>query len=340
MLAMTDRRWGWLAREGASGPPWSVQSLAGEFFAYLRARPHLGTATKRLYLAQYGSFVKFVEERTGLGPDAPLAALGGYPNVLDAFADGHSAETVNLLRRFLRWAADRRLCDAALIEAVPTPRRRPATRPPAVGAIYLDQLLARVGEHSRRPLRYQVLIVLYALTGLRNTELRAALLSDLHLDGLEPHLDVRVKGGTMRQVQLGPQTVSLLRMYVATLGPDTCYLFPSPRDSRRPLSARAVQEAFQRFARGAGLPRGARPHSLRHGAASDLRAAGEDLGTIRDFLHHQHVATTEHYLADDLLLKRRAAERQEARVAPTLMKILEAHRRSGGDDHDHTGRDR
>ena len=57
-------------------------------------------------------------------------------------------------------------------------------------------------------------------------------------------------------------------------------------------------------------------HSLRHAAALHLLRAGNDISTVRSWLGHVSVVTTDHYTEIDTEMKRQALEKTEAPASP------------------------
>ena len=144
-------------------------------------------------------------------------------------------------------------------------------------------------------------------TGLRVSEAVALRVQDLHLttaDGATPYITVRsLKKRKPRddQVLLDQSTARAMSAYSKTvpLAPDGP-LFPTgyPRTHAcRAMTARNLQSLFSRYARRAGLPPTATPHSLRHYRGTVLYRATLDLDFVREQLRHRNITTTTIYLS-------------------------------------------
>ncbi len=148
--------------------------------------------------------------------------------------------------------------------------------------------------------RYYVLFVLLANAGLRISE--ALHLVAENLDRARQTLRVHTlkrrrrrpaakqKGWRrdVHEMQLHPQVATLVKGYIARrrLAPAE-RLFPMTRES--------AWEAFQRYAKLAGLPAGYSLHSLRHFAGTREYQATGDLRWVQHRLRHRALSSTAHY---------------------------------------------
>lgn len=57
-------------------------------------------------------------------------------------------------------------------------------------------------------------------------------------------------------------------------------------------------------------------HSLRHAAALHLLRAGNDISTVRSWLGHVSIVTTDHYTEIDTEMKRQALEKTDPVTVP------------------------
>lgn len=103
----------------------------------------------------------------------------------------------------------------------------------------------------------------------------------------------RGKGNKDRGVPLPEALLDELRAYWREQRPPD-WLFAGP--TGRPLHVAALQRAFQKARRAAGLRQRATCHTLRHCYATHLLEAGTDLPTLQRLLGHSHLATTLRYL--------------------------------------------
>jgi integrase/recombinase XerD len=172
-------------------------------------------------------------------------------------------------------------------------------------AVWLDktQVAALLGAIERETLkgkRDYALFLGYVLLGWRNSEWRAVKVSDLAGGKAHWRGKGRKEGGAALPTQLKAAVDEWLR--VAGLesarrnGVMSGYVFPG-QDGDGPISAEQVRNLLRKYTRLAGIEcPGLHVHSLRHSAAMLRKEAGEDLISLRDFLHHNSATTTEIYV--------------------------------------------
>jgi site-specific recombinase XerD len=174
-------------------------------------------------------------------------------------------------------------------------------RPPQI-----DALLAAPDRTTWAGRRDHAMLLLTVQTGLRVSELVNLTHADLNL-GTGPYVHCLGKGRKHRNTPLTPQTVSVLKPWLAEGHNDPADpLFPSRTGT--PLSRDAVERLVTKHARAAGIS-GASPHVLRHTAAMQLLRAGIDTTVIALWLGHEQAETTQIYLHADMTIKERALAR-------------------------------
>ena len=167
----------------------------------------------------------------------------------------------------------------------------------------------RVGERD-----YLLLALLYD-TGARIQELLDLAPCDVRF---EPPPFVRLfgKGQRERLTPLLPQTARLVRRFLAAAGrreDDTAPLIQNRNGQR--LTRHGARYLLDKYVRRAqdSLPSLARtrisPHTFRHTKAMHLLQSDIPLVTIKDFLGHADVKSTEVYVQSDLAMKRDALDR-------------------------------
>ena len=216
---------------------------------------------------------------------------------------------IHSLLRFVARQVPELLDLATQVQSIPL--RRVAFQPmPYLEKEEMDALLATPDrEHAQGQRDYAVLLFLY------NTGARAQEAADARIDGLD--LDsscVRLhgKGNKTRICPLWPHTVKVLRRLLSqrsNASADTPTFLnirgePITRFGIHTLVERTVARAAE------GLPslrtKRVSPHTIRHATAVHLLRAGVDINTIRAWLGHVSLETTNRYADVDLESKAKA----------------------------------
>jgi integrase/recombinase XerD len=187
-------------------------------------------------------------------------------------------------------------------------------------------------------LRDKAILLFFAFTGRRRSEVASLRLRDLDLKARPRTYSVRVKGGRVKQFELPDICYDAIRAYwicadrLRHLHPNAG-VFTASRDCvltahldpDAPLSNRTMNDILHRYATRAGVDmEGVRVHAIRHMAARDLDRAGLPLQDIQAFLGHASPTTTQVYLDrlsgpasahTDVLLRVREASAALARSA-------------------------
>lgn len=163
-------------------------------------------------------------------------------------------------------------------------------------------------------LRDKAILLFFAYTGRRRSEVARLLIKDLNLESAPRSYTVKVKGGTVQTFELPDVVFDAIDAYwlaadrlgqlepehgvFTALGTDvlTEHLPPG-----RPLANRTMNSILTRAIVRAGLDtRDERLciHAIRHMAARDLDQGGARLQDIQRFLGHASAATTQIYLGE------------------------------------------
>jgi site-specific recombinase XerD len=211
------------------------------------------------------------------------------------------AQTIAALRSFFRFCVESEYIDRDPAHVLRTPKKREAL-PDVLDRAERDRLLAIPGKegvwtrlHAGKIERDQLLLALFALSGLRRSELLGLDVHDVDLD--RRLLRVRhAKGGRERVVPIHPALIPLFEAYLRLrrAGTDEA-LFLGVLGRR--LTANILAQTFRRYAHAAGVTKHKRvtPHTLRHVFATELLGAGANLRQIQELLGHKHLDSTQRY---------------------------------------------
>lgn len=201
---------------------------------------------------------------------------------------------------------------AAQIQAIPLRR----TAVPAM--LYLDKheidaILATPDRRRAQGRRDYALLLLLYNTGARATEAAQLTVVDLALGG-SPSVRFHGKGRKIRTCPLWSGTAKVLRDLLSARidAPPESSVFlnirgqPITRHGVHALVARTVAKVCETVPSLRGKP--VSPHTIRHTTAVHLLRAGVDINTIRAWLGHVSLETTNRYAEVDLEMKATALE--------------------------------
>lgn len=172
----------------------------------------------------------------------------------------------------------------------------------------MDAMLDVPDRTTRRGrTEYALLLFLYK-TGARVSEVTQLEVGDLQVgrnDGRDGLVTLHGKGGKVRQCPLRPETDVVLAEFVnGRTATDPVFL----SRYRRPFTRFGIYRLVERCAAGAPAlsERKITPHVLRHTTACHLVLAGIDINTVRAWLGHATLHTTNIYAEIGLEMKARA----------------------------------
>lgn len=183
----------------------------------------------------------------------------------------------------------------------------------------LDALLAVPELTSRLGARDHTLLLFMYNSGARASEVAELTVGDLRLHG--PHeksqsfVQLHGKGNKTRLCPLWASTVAALKPLIKGRA-DAEHMFQSR--TGQPMTRFGVHDIVTRYARMAGTrcpelrKKHVSPHTIRHTTATHLLRAGVDINTIRAWLGHVSIDTTNIYAESDLEMKAKALARCEA----------------------------
>jgi integrase/recombinase XerD len=143
-------------------------------------------------------------------------------------------------------------------------------------------------------LKHRAILMTAYGAGLRISEACSLQINDI--DSARMLIHVREgKGSKDRYVMLSERLLEVLRAYFKCVHPKGPYLFPGLIPGR-PITAGAVQGVLREVVAHCRFSKRVTAHSLRHGFATHLLEAGNDIRTIQRLLGHASIQTTARYL--------------------------------------------
>jgi integrase len=202
------------------------------------------------------------------------------------------------MRLFLKYAAARRWCSAALPGSVPSLRRyRLLHVPRAISEQELERLLRSVAAGARA--KHRAIVFLLAVYGVRRGQIARLRVDDIDWTARTILFRGHKRGKPILHL-LEPAVADALAVYLRVERPasNDMHVFLGDRVSHSRLSPASIYRVVRACMVTAGLPpRSA--NSLRHGFASRLLRAGQSLKTIADLLGHRSFDTVAVYAKVD-----------------------------------------
>lgn len=198
------------------------------------------------------------------------------------------------------------------IKAIPI-KKSPRPLIPYLEKAEMDALLtAAEGTTSQQRRDHALLLFLYN-TGARADEAAQFTIADLdlaHAPGRNhSSVVIRGKGNKLRRCPLWQQTVNEIAPLIEGRNPSE-HVFLNRR--KQPITRFGIHTLVERYAQRASkqIPslktKRVSPHTIRHTTATHLLRAGVDINTIRAWLGHVSINTTNIYAETDLEMKAKA----------------------------------
>jgi integrase/recombinase XerD len=242
------------------------------------------------------SFLAHLEDTRGCGiatRNQRLAAI----HALARFVGEHSPEHI-------AWAGD--------LRRVPFKKAGTTSMVPYLEKPELDALLNAPDQRTAQGRRDHALLLFLYNSGARADEAAQLLIGDLDLavcDRDYSSVRIRGKGNKLRSCPLWSRTVAHLKTFTEGRAP-TDRVFLNRR--QQPITRFGIYGMVGRYAGRVAqqMPSVAAkrvsPHTIRHSTATHLLRAGVDINTIRAWLGHVSLTTTNMYAEADLEMKAKA----------------------------------
>jgi integrase/recombinase XerD len=182
----------------------------------------------------------------------------------------------------------------------------------------MDALLDTPDRQTAQGRRDHALLLFLYNSGTRAQEAAQLLVSELDLAGCS--VKIRGKGGKQRHCPLWPSTIGELKDLIANRSPQACVFL---NRCGHPITRFGIHTLVERYVRQAQVTmpslatKRISPHTIRHTTATHLLRAGVDINTVRAWLGHISLDTTNIYAEIDLEMKAKALAKCEVTDAST-----------------------
>jgi integrase/recombinase XerD len=227
---------------------------------------------------------------------------------------------IHSLARFVGLHSPEHIEWCGQLRAIP-PKRAPRPTITYLEKSEMDALLSAPDQSTDQGRRDHALLLFLYNTGARADEAAQVKILDLllaHSSRDHSLVQVRGKGNKLRRCPLWPQTVVELSSLIANR-PSSDHVFLNR--CGQPITRFGIHSMVERYTQRtlAGMPslaiKQVSPHTIRHTTATHLLRAGVDINTIRAWLGHVSLNTTNVYAEVDLEMKAKALATCEIRGA-------------------------
>ena len=186
-----------------------------------------------------------------------------------------------------------------IIKAVPSPKLEKKL-PSFLNQDQISLLLNLKTSKNLDELRDILILELFYATGIRISELVKIKVNDININ--KNTIDILGKGNKKRVVIFGNYAKKRLLDYLNyDINNETGYLFNAKRKSKQKhLSERFIFNIVKKHVAKVTQNEKISPHSLRHTFATHLLNNGADLISIKEFLGHANLSSTQIYAHVDI----------------------------------------
>jgi integrase/recombinase XerD len=304
----------WLRFHGQleTSPPNRFDRVITEFCNAMRSVRGLAPDTVRNYSSRAFGFLKWFGERYESVEKVSLIHVDDF--LACKRAAGWSIRTIatqcQALRSFFRYAETRGWCAPGLALGIRSPRiPKYDGQPKAPAWSEVRRLIESANGSSPNDLRAKAILLLFAIYGLRSSEVSGLQLSDF--DWRNEIFSVRraKRGGVQQypiQYEVGEAIIQYLRR-----GRKRCssrHVFLSSYPPYGPILQGPMWQIVGTRMRRLGIQlEHVGPHSLRHVCATRLLQKGASLQEIADFLGHRNIKSIGIYARYDIRSLRKVA---------------------------------
>jgi integrase/recombinase XerD len=296
-----------------SAKPLPFDGVIEEFCEWMTAERGLSSITVRNYSWHLKQFLKWCKEHDHPWPGIQLSDV-------DAFLSSRSdkgwcrvsiATSAKALKAFFRYAGQRGRCHPMIAPAIQGPRLfSQDSLPSGPSWKEVERLIGCMALDQPRNIRDRAILLLFALYGLRSSEVARLRLEDIEWERSR----LSVYRSKQRKAQTYPLTSTVghaIIRYLRTVRQQSSHreIFLTLKAPLRPLSAGGLYNIVSRSIANAEVQtRHKGPHALRHACAMHLVSEGFSLKEIGDHLGHCTTSATRIYAKVNLPELRRVAE--------------------------------
>jgi len=218
---------------------------------------------------------------------------------------------IHALARFVGERSPEHIVWCGQIRSIPFKKTSHAVIP-SLDKPEMDALLSAPDRQTAQGRRDHALLLFLYNSGARAQEAAQLLIGELDVAG--GAVKIRGKGGKQRQCPLWPSTIEELKALIVNRSTTACVFL---NRCGHPITRFGIHALVERYAdkiqvqMSSLAAKRVSPHTVRHSTATHLLRAGVDINTIRAWLGHVSLDTTNIYAEIDLEMKAKALAKCE-----------------------------
>ncbi len=310
MFVRTAQSWLRFHGQLPTRPPSSFQPQIEEFAEALRIRG-LSSATVDAHCSRLLMFLRWFGDQPSLNSTS-LRQIDQFFAIKrrEGWSVGTLASNSQTLRCFFSYAALRGWCAPGIALGIQSPKTRGSdNRPKGPKWTEVRRLIASASGSSHSDLRAKAILLLFAIYGLRSSEVARLRFSDFDWYG-ETFTVHRAKRGGIQQFPIQYEVGEAIIRYLRHGRPRsaTDYVFVAAQVPHGRIRPGPMHQLVSTRMSALGIrPEQLGPHSLRHACATRLLKKGTSLREIADFLGHRNLKTVSIYARLDTRSLRKVA---------------------------------
>jgi integrase/recombinase XerD len=312
VFVQVAQKWLRFHEQLATPPPNRFHRVIVEFIDAMRSARGLAPDTVRGYSSRAFGFLKWFGERHENLETVSLLDVDEFlaSKRQEGWSVRSMASQCQALRSFFRYAEIRGWCAPRLALGIRSPRiPKYDGRPKAPTWAEVRRLLDSASGSSPSDLRAKAILLLFAIYGLRSSEVSGLQLSDF--DWRNETFSVRraKRGGVQQypiQYEVGDAIIQYLQKGRKRCSSRHVFLSKYPPHGR--IGAGPMWQIVGKRMQKLGIElEHVGPHSLRHACATRLLQKGASLREIADFLGHRNIKSIGIYARYDIRSLRKVA---------------------------------
>ncbi len=263
-----------------------------QFIRHLDGR-NTSANTQTAYATDVRQFIEYIRETdvsVSLPQDVARSHISEYLSHLsDLGRTGVTrARKLAAIQEYFKFLVSIGLLEKSPAVNVAIPRREKKQRTYLRPDEY-TRMLSSAGSNARD----YAILQLFLQTGIRVSELAGMKLNDIDLE--HKNLKVRGKGNKERTIPLEKQGIQALKNYLSQrpLALDN-HIFLNYEGQH--ISTRGIMKIVEKYVKLAGITKRVSCHSLRHTFATYMAREGVSAFILKEWLGHEHIATTQLYV--------------------------------------------